>query len=186
MRTSQGGPSIQRFIFMPNLRPDVLFLRTPLASFRDNDAQGPSPRLPTLQRTWGHPLTSLRPIPIANPIHHLATATPIVVRRSRAVNTRGISPAADEMTVGRHLLRPVTVGNRYAAGPHLALSETTTDATTSEAVPAVYRHESPPCRGRHLVSVLRLAESAHGTRTRFRDYDRRRDDSRDRYEDRRH
>ena len=116
---------------MPDLRPDVLFLRTPLTSFRDNDAQGPSPRLPTAHRTRAHPLTSPRPIPIANLIHQmtLATATPIVVRRSRAVNTGGISPAADQMTIGRHLLRPVTVGTRHAVGPHLALAETMTDAT---------------------------------------------------------
>lgn len=54
----------------------------------------------------------------------------------------GISPAADEMTVGRHLLRSVTIGTRHAAdamivGPHLALAGTTIDATTDEAVLAV-------------------------------------------------
>jgi hypothetical protein len=77
----------------------------------------------------------------------LATAAPIVVRQSRAVNTGGISPAADEMTAGRHLHLPVTIGTCHAADAamaaphptrrHLALSETTIDTTTVEVVAAV-------------------------------------------------
>jgi len=57
------------------------------------------------------------------------------------MNTSGILPAVDEMTAGRHLHRPVTVGTRRAAdamiaGPHrdLALA---VDARTAEVVTAV-------------------------------------------------
>ena len=61
------------------------------------------------------------------------TAAPIIVHRPRAVNsnTGRIPPAADEITVGRHLHRPIAVGTRHAAdamiaGPHrhLPLTET--------------------------------------------------------------
>ena len=70
-------------------RADVLCPRTPIAS-----CERPSPRLPTIHRTRTHPLTFLRPIPIANPIRQmtLATAAPIIVRRPRAVNTGRIPP----------------------------------------------------------------------------------------------
>ena len=60
----------------------------------------------------------------------LATAAPmILVRQSRAVNTGEISPAADEMTVGRHLHLSVTVGTRHAADVMIA---------------GPHRHEPPP------------------------------------------
>ena len=116
---------------MPDLRPDVLFLRTPLASFRKQRCSGPSPRLPTVHQTRTHPLTSLRPILIANPIHQmtLATAAPILVGQSRAVNTGRVSPAADKMTVGRHLHPPSPSGLATPQTPMIA---------------GPHRHEPPP------------------------------------------
>jgi hypothetical protein len=114
----------------------------------------------------------------------LATAARIVVRRPRPVNTSGIHPAADEMTAGLHLRRPVTPGTRHGADAtiagrhlHLGLAETTIDGTTVEVVTGVIvasHHPPPPggivgaatrSRGRHLVRVrvLRHAERAHGT-----------------------
>ena len=127
-------------------------------------------------------------MPTANRMRQmtLATAARIVVRRPRPVNTGGIHPAADEMTVGRHHHRLVTVETRHGAdvtiaGPHrhLALAETTIDGTTVEVVTAVIvasRRPPPPggivgaatrSRGRHLVRVrvLRHAERTHGTGT---------------------
>jgi hypothetical protein len=82
----------------------------------------------------------------------LAIAARIVVGRPRLVNTDGISPAADEMTVGRHLHCLATVGTRHTADAmiagrhlHLALAETAVDATTVEVVTAVIvaSHYSP-------------------------------------------
>jgi len=117
----------------------------------------------------------------------LATSARVVVRRPRPVNTGGIPLDADEMTVGRHLRRPVTVGTRHGADAmiagrrrHLALAETTIDAPTVGVVTGVIvaSHHPHPLpggivgaatrfRGRHLVRVrvLRHAERAHGTGT---------------------
>jgi len=115
----------------------------------------------------------------------LATGARIVVRRPRRVNTGGIPLVADEVTVGRHLHRPVTVVTRHdadamTAGPrrHLAFADTTIDAPTVEVVTGVIAaSHHPPLGGivgaasryreRHLirVRVLRNAERAHGTET---------------------
>lgn len=46
----------------------------------------------------------------------LATAAPIVVRRSRPVNTGGVPPVADEMTVGHHILRGHGTGTVLVIG----------------------------------------------------------------------
>ena len=110
-----------------------------------------------------------------------ASAARIVVRLPRPVNAGGILPAADEMTVGRHLHRLVTGGTCHGtdatiAGQHLhlALAETTVEVVTGVIVA---NHQRPPpggivgaatrSRGRHLVRVrvLRHAERAHGTGT---------------------
>ena len=129
-----------------------------------------------------------RPMPTANRMRPmtLATAARIVVRRPRPVNTSGTLPAADAMTVGRHLHRLVTVWTRHGADAtiagrhlHLGLAETTIDGTTVEVATAVLvasRHLPPPdgivgaatrSRGRHLVRVhvLRHAERTPGTGT---------------------
>ena len=127
-------------------------------------------------------------MPTANRMRQmtLATAARIVVRRPRPVNTGGIHPAADEMTVERHLHHLVTVGTRHGADAtiagrrlHLALAETTIDGMTVEVVTAVIVASRRPLlpggivgaatrsRGRHLVRVrvLRHAERTHGTGT---------------------
>ena len=96
-----------------------------------------------------------------------ASAARIVVRRPRPVNTGGILPAADEMTVGRHLHRLATGGNRHAtdatiAGQHLhlALAETTVEVVTGRN-----RRESPtPAAGRYR----RRSDSFSGTPPRLR------------------
>jgi len=107
----------------------------------------------------------------------LATAAPIVVRRPRPVNTGGVPPAADEMTVGHYLHRPVTADSRHVTDAmiagrhrHLALAEPMVEVVTAVFVASL----TPPggivgaasrSRGRHLVSILRHAERAHGTGT---------------------
>jgi len=138
----------------------------------------------------------------------LVTGARIVVRRPRRVNTGGIPLVAVEMTVGRHLHRPVTVVTRHdadamTAGPrrHLTLANTTIDAPTDRDGRSGYgrnRRESPPPTGRYRRrsdSVSRTPPRSRSPspprrdcardRDRSRDYDRRRDDSRDRYRDRR-
>jgi len=133
----------------------------------------------------------------------LTTGAHIVVRQPHPINTGGIPLVADEVTVGRHLHRLVTVGTRHGADAmtaslhrHLSLAETTIGPHTVEVV--TDRHESPPPAGRYHQrgdSVSRTPprsrsrsppcqESAQD-RDRSHDYDRRRDDSRDRYRDRR-
>jgi len=74
----------------------------------------------------------------------LAIGARIVVGRPRRVNTGGIPPVADEMRVGRHLHRPVTVRTRHGGDAmtagrhlHLGLAETTIDGTTVEVVTGV-------------------------------------------------
>ena len=112
----------------------------------------------------------------------LTTAARIVAHRPVPVNTGRIHPAADEMTVGRHLHRPVTARTRHGADTmiagrylHLALAETTTVEVVT-AVLVASHHLPPPgsiagaairSRGRHLVivGVLRHAERTHGTET---------------------
>ena len=127
-------------------------------------------------------------MPTANRMRQmtLATAARIVVRRPRPVNTGGIHPAVDEMTVERHLHHLVTVGTRHGADAtiagrrlHLALAETTIDGMTVEVVTAVIVASRRPLlpggivgaatrsRGPHLVRVrvLRHTERTHGTGT---------------------
>jgi len=130
-----------------------------------------------------------------------ATPVRIVVRGPRPVNTGRIRTVADEMTVGRRLHGPVTVGTRHGAdamiaGPHrhLGLAEGTIDGTTIEVVTAVIVASHPPpggivslatrSRGRHPRERSPRRESARD-QDRSHDYDRRRDDSRDRYRDHR-
>ena len=115
----------------------------------------------------------------------LAPAALIVVRRPRPVNTGGIPPGADVMTVELYLHRLVTIGTRHCTGRmmagrhfHLGLAETMIDGTTVEvaAVAIVASRHPPPgfivgaatrSRGRHLVRVRvhRYAERVHGTGT---------------------
>ena len=96
------------------------------------------------------------------------------------VNTDGIPPGADEVTVGRHLHHPITVATRHGADVmtagrhlHLALAETTVEVVMGVIVAG---HHPPPggivgaatrSRGRHhvRVRVLRHAERTHGTGT---------------------
>jgi len=96
------------------------------------------------------------------------------------VNTDGIPPGADEMTVGRHLHRPITVVTRHGVDAmtagrhlHLALAETTVEVVMGVIVAG---HHPPPggivgtatrSQGHHLVRVrvLRHAERAHETGT---------------------
>ena len=133
----------------------------------------------------------------------LVTGACIVVRRPHPINTGGIPLIADEVTVGRHLHRLVTVGTCHGADVmtasphrHLSLAETMISPHTVEVV--TDRRESPPPARRYhrrgdLVSRTPprsrsrsppRRESARD-RDRSRDYDRKRDDSRDRYRDRR-
>ena len=125
-----------------------------------------------------------------------ATPALIVVRGPRPVNTGGIRTVADEMTVGRRLHGLVTVGTRHGpdamiAGPHrhLGLAE-----GTIEVVTAVIVASHPPpggivslatrSRGRHPRERSARQENARD-QDHSHDYDRRRDDSRDRYSDHR-
>jgi len=115
----------------------------------------------------------------------LATSARIAVRRPRPVDAGRILLIADEMTVGRHPHRLVTVVTRHDADTmtaslhrHLSLAETTIDAPTVEVVTVVIVASHHPLlggivgaatrsRGRHLVRVrvLRHAERAHETGT---------------------
>jgi len=153
-----------------------------------------------------YPLRILCPIPTASRMRQitLVTGACIVIRRPHPVNTGGIPLVADKVTVGRHLHRLVTVRTRHGADAmtasphrHLSLAETTIGPHTVEVV--MDCHESPPPAGWYhrrgdLVSrtpprlrscSLPCRESAWDW-DRSCDYDRRRDDSQDRYRDRRH
>jgi len=153
-----------------------------------------------------HPLRILRLIPTASRMRQitLATGACIVVRRPHPVNTGGIPLVTDEVTVRRHLHRLVTVGTHHGADAmtasphrHLSLAETTIGPYTVEVVtdcresppPAGWYHRrgdlvsrTPPCSHSHSPPHRESARD----RDRSCDYDHRRDDSRDRYRDRRH
>ena len=131
----------------------------------------------------------------------LATGACIVICQPHPINTGGIPLVADEVTVGRHLHRLITVGTRHGADAmtasphrHLSLTEMTISPHTVEVV--TDHRESPPPTGwyhRRGDSVSRTPPCSHSCspprresawdRDRSCDYDRRRDDSQDRYRD---
>ena len=123
-----------------------------------------------------------RPMPTANRMRPmtLATVALIVVRQPHPVNTGRILPAADEMTAGHHLRRPVTAGNRHGAdamiaGPGISTSVSQRRRSTGRQSkwlrPYPSRATTPRCRvissAQRLVRVHvhRHAERAHETGT---------------------
>ena len=153
-----------------------------------------------------HPLRILHLILTASRMCQitLVTGACIVICRPHPINIGGIPLVADKVTVGCHLYRLVTIGTHHGADTmtaspycHLSLAEMTISPHTVKVV--MDRHESPPPTGWYYWcgdSVSRMPPCLHSHSLPCResawdqdhscDYDRRRDDSQDRYRDHQH